>query len=174
MKELKENSEEIFVTLNYAKFWNTKSKILIVVVVQLLSCLCLFETSWTTPDFTRLHQTSLSFTCYWSWLKFMFIELMMPSNHLKYQNIDILIQTIKETNDILYFIKNSALQRHLLEKSHKLTGSLWKSLIKDLYPEYRNFYTSVRSKKKKKELKNWAEDSNRCSTKGLETGKKHI
>ena len=47
------------------------------VVVQLLSCVQLFATPWTAAC-----QASLSFTISWSLLKLMFIELMMPSNHL--------------------------------------------------------------------------------------------
>ena len=46
-------------------------------VVQLLSHVRLFATAWTA---TR--QASLSFTNYWSLLKLMSIELVMPSNHL--------------------------------------------------------------------------------------------
>ena len=46
-------------------------------VVQLLSCVRLFVTPWTAT-----HQASLSFTISQSLLKFMCIELMMPSNHL--------------------------------------------------------------------------------------------
>ena len=37
----------------------------------------LFETPWTA-----VHQASLSFTIFWSLLKLMSIELVMPSNHL--------------------------------------------------------------------------------------------
>ena len=44
------------------------------IVVQLLSCVQLFATPWTTAH--------LPFTVSWSLLKFMSIELMMPSNHL--------------------------------------------------------------------------------------------
>ena len=47
-----------------------------VVVVQLLSCVQLFATSWTAA-----RQASLSSTISWSLLRFMSIELMMPSNH---------------------------------------------------------------------------------------------
>ena len=46
-------------------------------VVQLPSCVRLFVTPWTAT-----HQASLSFTISQSLLKFMCIELMMPSNHL--------------------------------------------------------------------------------------------
>ena len=46
-------------------------------VVQLPSCVLLFETPWTLA-----HQASLSFTISWRLLKFMSIELAMPSNHL--------------------------------------------------------------------------------------------
>ena len=45
--------------------------------VQLLSLVRLFVTPWTAA-----HQASLSFTKPWSLLKLMFIELVMPSNHL--------------------------------------------------------------------------------------------
>ena len=48
-----------------------------VVVVQLLSCVRLFVTPWTTT-----HQASLSFTISRSWLKLMSIESVLPSNHL--------------------------------------------------------------------------------------------
>ena len=47
------------------------------VVVQLLSCIWLFATPWTSPC-----QASLSFTIAWSCLKLMSIKLMVPSNHL--------------------------------------------------------------------------------------------
>ena len=46
-----------------------------VIVVESLSCVQLFVTPWT-------HQAPLSSTVSWSLLKFMFIELMMLSNHL--------------------------------------------------------------------------------------------
>ena len=48
-----------------------------VVFVQLLSHARLFEAPWTAA-----HQASLSFTISLSSLKLMFIESMMPSNHL--------------------------------------------------------------------------------------------
>ena len=47
------------------------------VVVQMLSRVRFFGTSWTAA-----HQTSLSFTISQSLLKLMSIESMMPSNHL--------------------------------------------------------------------------------------------
>ena len=47
------------------------------VVVQLLSRVWFFVTTWTAA-----HQASLSFTISWSLLKLMSIELVMPSNHL--------------------------------------------------------------------------------------------
>ena len=47
------------------------------VVVQSLSRVQLFVTSWTAAC-----QASLSFTISWSLLKLMSIELVMPSNHL--------------------------------------------------------------------------------------------
>ena len=45
--------------------------------VQSLSCVLLFATSWTAA-----RQASLSITTFWSLLKFMSIESVMPSNHL--------------------------------------------------------------------------------------------
>ena len=45
--------------------------------VQSLSCVRLFETPWTAA-----HQASLSITSSWSSLKLMFIESLMPFNHL--------------------------------------------------------------------------------------------
>ena len=47
------------------------------IVVQLLSCLWLFVTPWTAAC-----QTPLSSTIFQSLLKFMSVELVMPSNHL--------------------------------------------------------------------------------------------
>ena len=47
------------------------------VVVQSLSPVQLFVIPWTAAC-----QASLSFTVSWSWLKLMFMELMMPSNNL--------------------------------------------------------------------------------------------
>ena len=47
------------------------------VVVQLLSHVWLFETPWTSAC-----QASLSFTISWSFLKPLFIEWIVPSNHL--------------------------------------------------------------------------------------------
>ena len=46
------------------------------VVVQLLTCVWLFATPWTTA-----HQASLSFSTSCNLLKLMSIELVMPSNH---------------------------------------------------------------------------------------------
>ena len=48
-----------------------------VVVVELLICVLLLVTPWTAA-----RQASLSFTISWSLLKLMFMELVMPSNHL--------------------------------------------------------------------------------------------
>ena len=49
----------------------------IIVTVQLLTCVWLFATPGTTA-----HQASLSFTIFWSLLKFMSIESVMLSDHL--------------------------------------------------------------------------------------------
>ena len=51
--------------------------LLLLVVVQLISHVCLFETPWTAG-----HQAFLSSAISKSLLKLRFIELMMPSNHL--------------------------------------------------------------------------------------------
>ena len=48
----------------------------LLVVVQLLSHVWLFETLWTAA-----RQAPLSFTVFWSLLRFMSVELMMLSNH---------------------------------------------------------------------------------------------
>ena len=48
-----------------------------VVIVQSLSCVQLFVTPWTVA-----HQAPLFFTVSWSLLKFLSIELVVPSNHL--------------------------------------------------------------------------------------------
>ena len=53
------------------------SDILEISSVQSLSCVRLFATPWTAA-----HQVSLSITDSWSLLKLMFIESVMPSNHL--------------------------------------------------------------------------------------------
>ena len=50
---------------------------MIILVVQSLSRIQLFETPWTAA-----YQVSLSFTISQSFLKLMSIELVMPSNHL--------------------------------------------------------------------------------------------
>ena len=49
----------------------------VVVVFQSLSCVWLFVIPWTAA-----HEASVSFTISWSLLKLMYIELVMPSNHL--------------------------------------------------------------------------------------------
>ena len=49
----------------------------LMLLFSLLSCVRLFGTSWISA-----HQASLSFAIFWSLLKLMSIELLMPSNHL--------------------------------------------------------------------------------------------
>ena len=49
----------------------------VVVIVQLLSHVLLFATPWTAAC-----QAFLPFTISWSWLRFMSMALVMPSNHL--------------------------------------------------------------------------------------------
>ena len=50
---------------------------ILVVVLQSLNCVQLFENTWTAG-----HQVSLSFTIFWSLLKLLSTESGMPSNHL--------------------------------------------------------------------------------------------
>ena len=52
-------------------------------VLQLLSRVQLFATSWTAA-----HQASLSFTISWSLLKLMSVVAVMPSNHLSRVGLD--------------------------------------------------------------------------------------
>ena len=59
------------------------------VVVQLLNCIWLPVTSWTTT-----HHGSLSFIISWSLLKLMSIESMMPSHHLVLCHLLILLSSI--------------------------------------------------------------------------------
>ena len=61
----------------------------ILVVAQLLSPVRLFVTPWTAAC-----QASLFFTNSWSLLKFMFIELVMPSNHLTHCRPRLLLPSI--------------------------------------------------------------------------------
>ena len=51
--------------------------LLLLLLLSRFSCVQLFAAPWTAA-----HQASLSFTVSWSFLKFMSIELVMPSNHL--------------------------------------------------------------------------------------------
>ena len=60
-----------------------------VFVVQSLSHIWLFATPWTTA-----HQPSLSFTISQSLLKLMFIESVMPSNHLILCHLFLLLPSI--------------------------------------------------------------------------------
>ena len=71
----------LFANIHLVMFtsWTLKKNSMI--SVQLLfSHLVMFDSLW--PPWTAAHQGSLSFTISWSLLKFMSIELVMPSNHL--------------------------------------------------------------------------------------------
>ena len=61
----------------------------VLVVIQLLSHVWLFVTSWTAS-----RQAPLTFAIYWSLLKFMSIKLMMPSNHLILCHLLLLLPSI--------------------------------------------------------------------------------
>ena len=56
---------------------NSNIALVIFVVVQLLNCVQFFETTQTAT-----HQSFLSFTNSWSLFQLMFIESVMPYNHL--------------------------------------------------------------------------------------------
>ena len=58
-------------------------------LVQSLNCVQLFVTLWTAA-----HQASLSFTIAWSLLKLMFIQLVMPSNHLILCSLVLLLPSV--------------------------------------------------------------------------------
>ena len=74
-----------------------------VVVVQLLSCVRLFATPWTAA-----YQTSLSFAISQNLLKFMSIELVMPSNHLILCHLLLLLPSVFPS--IRIFSSESALR----------------------------------------------------------------
>ena len=63
--------------LDGSQAWNWKGASQRLFVVQLLSCVQLFETPWTTT-----HQASLSLIISWSSPKFMSIDSVMSYNHL--------------------------------------------------------------------------------------------
>ena len=83
--------------------------------VQLLSCVQLFATPWAAP-----HQASLSITVFWSLLKFMSIESVMPSNHL------ILCHPIL-----------------LLSIFHSIRGFSTESVLHIRWPKYQSFIFSI-------------------------------
>ena len=64
-------------TADWLKLGRNKTRLYIVAVIQPLSHVRLFSTPWTTA-----HQASLPFTISQNWLKFIPIELVMPSNNL--------------------------------------------------------------------------------------------
>ena len=61
----------------------------VVVIVQSLSCVLLFASSWTDA-----HQASLSFTISRSLLKLMSIESVLPSNHLIFSHPLLLLPSL--------------------------------------------------------------------------------
>ena len=74
----------------------------VVIIVQSLSHVWLFATPWTAA-----RQASLSFTNSWSLLKFMSIELVMPSNHLILYDLLFLLPLILPS--IRFFSNDSVL-----------------------------------------------------------------
>ena len=71
-------------------------------VVQLLSCVRLFVTLWSAAC-----RAPLSSTVFWSWLKFMSIESVMPHNHLILYNQLLLLPSVFSSNRV--FSSESAL-----------------------------------------------------------------
>ena len=67
-----------------------------VVIVQWLSCVQCFVAPWTAA-----REASLSLTISWSLLKFMFIESVMPSNHLILSTPSPLTLAVQEALKIL-------------------------------------------------------------------------
>ena len=70
----KDSSDSIRLDRQYTQISNPSVQLS---SVQLLSHVQIFVTSWTVAC-----QASLSITNFWSLLKLMYIELVMPSNHL--------------------------------------------------------------------------------------------
>ena len=66
-------------------------------LVQSLSCVRLFVTSWTAA-----HQASLSITNSWSMLKLTSIELVMPPNHLIFCRPLLLLPSIYPSIRVFY------------------------------------------------------------------------
>ena len=77
-------------------------------IVQLLSCVWLFVTPWTAA-----HQASLSFTISLSLLKLMFIESVMPSNHVILSPSSLPALNCLEHQDLFQWIGSS----------HKVAGA---------------------------------------------------
>ena len=76
------------------------------VVVQLVSRVQLFVTPWTAA-----HQTSLSFTIFWSLLKLMSMDSVMPSNHLILCRPFSIFPSIRVfSNELAYIVKWNLLQ----------------------------------------------------------------
>ena len=73
----------------------TQRLVVVVVVVELLSCVRLFVTPWTGT-----HQTSLPFTIFWSWLKLISFELVMPSKDFIFCHLLLLLASIFPNNRV--------------------------------------------------------------------------
>ena len=80
------------------------------VVVQLQSCVQLFETPWTVA-----RQVSLSITSSQSLLKLMSIELLMPSNHLILCRPLLLVPSIFPNIRVFQLVSPSYLVAKVLE-----------------------------------------------------------
>ena len=78
------------------------------IAVQSLSCHQLFMTPWTAAC-----QASLSFTTSWSLLKFMSIELVMPSNYLVFCYLLLLLPSISlHSKGLSRVFSNTTVQKH--------------------------------------------------------------
>ena len=77
MQQLRASAFYSPMKMTFPTYLKYRNNLLLLVVVQLLSCVRLFATPWTAA-----RQASLSFTIFRSLLKLMSIRSVMPSNHL--------------------------------------------------------------------------------------------
>ena len=100
-----------------------QASVSIVLVVQSLNCVQLFETPWTA-----VHQASPPFTISQNLLKFMSVESMMPFNHLIFYHSFLLLLSIFPS--IRVFSSESA----LLIESIRASGSVLSRNIQSWIP----------------------------------------
>ena len=117
--------------LIHTKVWmNVKS---IIVVVQSLTPVWLFETPWTAA-----HQTSMSFTVSRSLLKLMSIKSAMPSNHLILHCPLLLLPSIFPSLPAYLILKSI-----VLKERNKTEDTIWvylKYKSRENYSSMKNLY----------------------------------